>query len=285
MKILVFGKTGQVATELALQQPADAEVVFVGREQADFTQPEQCVAILDASDADVVINAVAYTAVDKAESDEAVAQLVNGDTPTALVRAATARNIPLSHISTDYVFDGQGDKPWTVECPTAPLGAYGRTKLVGEQGIAAAGGEHVILRASWVVSAYGNNFVKTMVRLGQERDELSIVADQIGGPTPARDIASAMYQIAMAYKHGNGVSGVFHYAGQPNVSWADFARNIFDAANLHVNVVDIVTTEYPTPAVRRPNSRLDCSALQQAYGIDAPSWQQGLQQILADITN
>ena len=283
MRVLVFGKTGQVA--LALQRQAGrhgAILTALGREVADLADPAACAAVLAARiDAvDVVINAAAYTAVDRAEAEPDLARLVNAAAPAALARVAAAAGKPFLHISTDYVFDGSGSRPWHVDDPTGPLGVYGATKLAGEQGVVAAGGRHAILRTSWVFSADGSNFVKTMLRLGGQRDSLNVVADQIGGPTPADDIADAVLQMAQALHAGQGTPGTYHFAGSPDVSWAAFAREIFVQAGMAVRVVDIPSTDYPTPARRPANSRLDCTSLQAAFGIARPDWRSGLAQVL-----
>lgn len=278
MKFLVFGKSGQVATELQRQ----AHVVALGREDADLSNPEACAAVIAASDADVVINAAAYTAVDKAEDEEAFATLINGDAPAAMARACAAKGIPFVHISTDYVFDGTGETPWVPEDATGPLGAYGRSKLAGEAGILAAGGTAVILRTSWVFSAHGNNFVKTMLRLGKERAALSLVADQIGGPTAAADIAKTCLSIAKQLREGK-TGGIYHFSAAPDVSWADFAREVFAQAALNVAVADIPTSDYPTPAKRPLNSRMNCTTLETDFGISRPDWHQSLSVVLDDL--
>ncbi|MEO1554808.1 MAG: dTDP-4-dehydrorhamnose reductase [Pseudomonadota bacterium] len=280
MKVLVFGETGQVSQELQ-RRAADVTLDVRGREVADFTDPAACVALVEATDADAVINAVAYTAVDKAEDHEDLALQVNGTTPGAIARAAAARGVPLVHISTDYVFDGAGESPFATDHPTAPLGAYGRTKLAGEEAVRAAGGVHAILRTSWVVSAHGNNFVKTMLRLGESRDQLTIVADQIGGPTCAADIADACLSVARQLIEDPSKSGSYHLSGGPDVSWADFAREIFDQSGLTVDVVDIPSSDYPTPAARPLNSRMDNSTTEATFGISRPDWRAGLRDILA----
>jgi dTDP-4-dehydrorhamnose reductase len=279
MRLLVFGKTGQVARELQRIAP---EAVFLGRAEADLTDPEACAAALLASEADVVINAAAWTAVDKAETEEAAATVVNGDAPAAMARAAAARGIPFLHVSTDYVFDGAGDQPFAPDHPTAPLGAYGRSKLAGETGVRAAGGNHLILRTSWVVSAHGANFVKTMLRLGAERETLRVVADQVGGPTPAAGVARALVVAARAMQAG-AAGGTHHLSGSPDTSWAGFAREIFRQAGLATRVEDIPTSAYPTPARRPLNSRLDCTSLHDAFGIPRPDWRQGLADILKEL--
>jgi dTDP-4-dehydrorhamnose reductase len=188
----------------------------------------------------------------------------------------------LIHISTDYVFDGTGTTPRAPDAPTAPLGVYGTTKLAGEAAIQAANGPFSILRTSWVFSAHGANFVKTMLRLGAEREQLSVVADQIGGPTSAASIADAVLSIATSSGHKDN-RGVYHFSGAPDVSWADFAREIFKQAKLNVGVDDILTSAYPTPAKRPLNSRLDCESLLLEFGIDRPNWRKDLNNVLKEL--
>ncbi len=280
MKALVFGHSGQVATELRRHASAhDVIIEALDRSQADLSDPQSCAAAIRNTDADVIINAAAYTAVDKAEDEPALAQVINGDTPGAMARAAADRDLPFLHISTDYVFDGAGASPRTVQDPTGPLGVYGQTKLDGERQIAQAGGWHAILRTSWVFSAHGHNFVKTILRLAEARDSLTIVADQIGGPTPATDIAKTLLTMA----RGRAEGGVFHYSGAPDVSWAGFAREIVSQAGLATQITDIPTTDYPTPAPRPLNSRLECSRLNEIYGLGRPDWKAGLAQVLAEL--
>lgn len=281
MKLLVFGRTGQVATELQRLAPS---ATFLGRDTADLTDPAACAAHITNGTWDAVINAAAYTAVDKAETDEETALAVNGAAPTALARACATARIPFVHISTDYVFDGSGTAPMRPTDTTGPLGAYGRTKLAGEQGVTAAGGPHAILRTSWVFSAHGGNFVKTMLRLGAERDALTIVADQVGGPTPAADIAAACLTLAQSLADGKP-SGTYHFAGGPDVSWADFARAIFERAPLDCTVTDIPTTAFPTPAARPANSRLECSDITRDHGIPRPDWHNGLDRVLTKLNS
>ncbi|MDX1779846.1 MAG: dTDP-4-dehydrorhamnose reductase [Thalassovita sp.] len=278
MKILVFGRTGQVATELQRQ----ADVIALGRDQADLSDPEACAAAIRASDAEAVINAAAYTAVDRAEEEEALATIINGDAPAAMARACAEKSLPFLHVSTDYVFDGSGTRPWKETDPVSPQNAYGRSKLKGEEGVRAAGGGHVILRTSWVVSAHGQNFVKTMLRLSERRDALNIVDDQVGGPTPAADIAASLLIMARALAAGQR-GGTYHYGGTPWVSWADFAREIFAQAGRKVSVTGIPSTEYPSPARRPLNSRLDCAAIETDFGIAAPGWRDGLARILKEV--
>ena len=286
MRVLVFGQTGQVARALVRQaDTAGISLTSLGRADADLTDPASCAAVLAERivGVDVVINAAAYTAVDKAESDPDVAFAVNALAPTAMAQAAAAAGKPFLHISTDYVFDGFGETPWQVDAPTGPLGVYGASKLAGEQGVRAARGVYAILRTSWVFSADGANFVKTMLRLGATRDKLTVVADQFGGPTPAAAIADALLRIAQDLQGGRGQAGTYHFAGSPDVSWADFAREIFTQSGMAVEVVGIPTSDYPTPARRPANSRLDCATLQAVYGIARPDWRQGLATVLADL--
>ena len=280
MRLLVFGETGQLARELAR---IAADATFLGRKAADLTDPDRCAEIVLNTGAEAVINAAAYTAVDRAEDEPEIAAAINGLAPAAMARAAAARGLPFLHVSTDYVFDGSGRAPRKPGDRTGPLGVYGSSKLAGETGVRLAGGTHAILRTSWVFSAHGANFVKTMLRLGAERDALNIVADQIGGPTPAAAIAAALIPMAEALAQDPQRAGTYHFSGAPDVSWADFAREIFAQSDLSCAVTDIETSAYPTPAQRPLNSRLDCSALKDAFGIDRPDWRQGLAAVLAEL--
>ena len=280
MSILVFGKTGQVATELARLAP-DAR--YVGRGEVDLARPSQLAAFLKTVRAQAIINATAYTAVDKAEEDRDLAMAVNGASVGTMAEHAAAQGIPFVHISTDYVFAGNGTEPWRPEDPTGPLGVYGQSKLAGEALIVNAGGVHAILRTSWVFSAHGNNFVKTMLRLSESREHLTVVADQIGGPTPARAIAAACLAMAQRLISEPDKSGIYHFAGQPATSWADFARATFELAGRDVTVEDIPTSAYPTPAVRPLNSRLDCSSIRADFGITPPDWRAELKTVITEL--
>lgn len=279
--LLIFGQTGQVARELARQVP---EAVFLDRAGADLSNPEACAAAIAERIPSAVINSAAYTAVDQAEEDETLATTINGAAPGAMARACAALDIPFVHISTDYVFDGAGTTPFAPGDPTAPLGAYGRSKLAGEQAVMAAGGTYAILRTSWVFSAHGNNFLKTMLRLSKTRTHLRVVADQIGGPTPASAIAAACLTMSVALSKHPGKTGLYHLSGMPDVSWAMFARAIFAAAGRDVAVEDIPTSAYPTPTARPGNSRLDCSTLMSQFGINRPDWQRGVRDIVKELT-
>lgn len=278
--LLIFGRTGQVAQELARLAPG---AHFAGRDQADLTDPDACAALIERLRPAAVINAAAYTAVDKAEGDVETATAVNALAPAAMAAACAALGVPFVHISTDYVFDGSGDQPFREADPTGPLGAYGATKLEGEQAILAAGGQWAVLRTSWVFSAHGNNFVKTMRRLGAERDRLTIVADQIGGPTAAADIAAAVLEMARQMQADPAKGGIYHFAGAPDVSWADFARDIFARSGLKPAVEDIPTSAYPTPARRPRNSRLDCTAITRDFGISRPDWRDSLTAVIKEL--
>ena len=279
--LLIFGRTGQVALELARLAP-DAR--FLGRDEADLADPAACAASILAARPAAVINAAAYTAVDRAESDQGTARLVNAEAPGAMAKACAELGIPLVHVSTDYVFDGSGAAARAENAPTGPLGVYGQTKLDGERLIDAAGGQWAVMRTSWVFSAHGTNFVRTMRRLGAERDRLTIVADQVGGPTPAADIAAALLAMARAMIADPSKGGIYHFAGAPDVSWADFAREIFARSGLSPQVVDIPTSAYPTPARRPLNSRLDCSAISRDFGIPRPDWREGLDRVIQELS-
>lgn len=278
MRLVVLGCRGQLAQELARLAP---RARFLGRDEADLDRPDTLGPLLRALAPEAVINAAAWTAVDAAETDEVAAHRVNALAPATMARACAELGIPLVHVSTDYVFDGAGDRPFAPDDPTAPLGAYGRTKLAGEVGVRAAGGRHAILRTSWVFSAQGTNFLRTMLRLGAEREVLRVVDDQIGGPTPADDLARACLSVLAALCARPGLSGTWHFSGAPDVSWADFARAIMDAAGLACRIEGIPSSDYPTPARRPANSRLDCTATRDDFGLVRPDWREGVTRVLA----
>jgi len=277
--ILVFGKTGQVATELQRL----CGVIALGREDVDLFDPEACAAAIREHAPKAVINAAAYTTVDKAEGEEHLATVINGDAPAVMAKACAEVGIPLVHISTDYVFSGTGNTPYRPDDATEPQNAYGRSKLVGEQGIRNSGAVYAILRTSWVISAHGANFVKTMLRLSDTRDDLNVVADQIGGPTPARDIAKACLQIANQLIHDTTKSGTYHFSGAPDVSWAELATEILAQTGRTVTVTSISTAEYPTPAKRPLSSRMDCNSTEQVFGIKRPNWKDAVNGILKEL--
>lgn len=282
-RILVLGRSGQVARALAEKLP---EAVFAGRDEADFMKPETVLECLEKHQPEIIINAVAYTAVDKAESEELAAIQVNALTPGLIAEWCARKGALLIHYSTDYVFDGSGDTPWKETDKTSPLSAYGRSKLLGETEIARAKGRHVILRLCWVYDASGKNFLNTMLRLGAEREELSVVADQIGAPSFASDIAEATLKIIATPK---AASGIYHFANGGETSWHGFATAIFAearnrGASLMVKMVKpIATKDYPTPAKRPSNSRLDTAKFRAAFGWqDIPGWRDALARAMHD---
>lgn len=281
LKLLVFGHDGQVAHELRRLRP-DAR--FLRRAEADLSDPAACGAIIGDLSPGAVINAAGYTAVDKAEDEEVLATTINGAAPAEMARASAALGIPFVHLSTDYVFGDQTGESRGPAHPVAPQNAYGRSKLKGERAIAAEDGRYAILRTSWVFSASGSNFVRTMLRLSESRDEIKVVDDQVGGPTPAADIARACLAVAGVLADDPGKSGIYHYSGAPDVSWKQFAEAIFAAAGRRVMVRGVPTSDYPTRAVRPLNSRLDCSSTKAAFGLERPDWRRGLEDVLAELT-
>lgn len=278
--VLIFGKSGQLARELAARLPA---AVCLDRGAADLSDPASCAAVIRAQSPRLVINAAAHVAVDKAEDEEALVTTINAEAPAAMGRACADLSIPFLSVSTDYVFDGSGDTPWSEADAVAPLNVYGRSKAAGEAALAEIGGAYAVLRTSWVFSAHGGNFVKTMLRLSETRDALNVVADQVGGPTAAGDIAEALIAMGAGFLDGRAESGVYHFAGGPDVSWAEFADAIFAAAGREVAVTGIPSSDYPTPAARPLNSRLDCSRIEQVFGVKRPDWRESLRKVLAEL--
>lgn len=277
--ILVIGQTGQVASELK----AFNSVLSLGREHVDLSDPMACGDAILFHKPKAVINAAAYTAVDEAESNENLAQLINGEAPASMAQACAVLKIPLVHISTDYVFDGSGNRPWCPSDMPDPRTAYGRSKLEGEKAIEASGCIYAILRTSWVFSAHGNNFVKTMLRLSKSRSCLKVVDDQIGGPTNAQDIAKTCVSIAKQLCRDPGKTGIYHYTGEPDVSWCQFANVIFEETENLTVASPIMTSEYPAPASRPLNSRLNCSKTKDVFGISRPLWRNGLKYVLQEM--
>ena len=277
--ILIFGKTGQVAREL--QRSGD--FLALSRDLTDLSNPLSCYDVIKIHEPEAVINAAAYTDVDKAETEEELATIINAYSPKAMAQACATLNIPLVHLSTDYVFDGTGNEPWQPKDATKPQNAYGRSKKIGEDGIRSVDSTYCILRTSWVVSSHGTNFVKTMLNLSEDRATLSLVSDQIGGPTPAKDIAKACLQIVQQLKQDPSKSGTYHFSGTEDVSWAEFAIEIFKQTGRSVNVLPIPTCDYPTPAVRPLNSRLNCNKTEEVFSIHRPDWRIGLNDILTEL--
>lgn len=289
MKLIVTGTQGQVALSLIERgRVAGVDIEAIGRPELDLADPDSIAHCFADARADVVVNAAAYTAVDKAEAEEELATRVNGAGAGLVAEAAQRIGAPLIHISTDYVFDGSLDRPYREDDPVGPIGAYGRSKLAGEVAVAAAQPDHVILRTAWVYSPFGANFVKTMLRLGETRPQINVVADQRGGPTSALDIADAVIAVArrrLERPADTSLNGIFHLSGTGEASWAEFARAIFDEAEKygrpHVEVVPIATSQYPTPARRPANSRLDLTRLRDIHEIETPLWRSSLNACVA----
>jgi dTDP-4-dehydrorhamnose reductase len=296
MKILLFGGNGQVGSELRRSLGPLGDVVATTRsgtledgtacERADFDAPESLAALIERVAPEIVVNAAAHTAVDRAESEPDVAFRANAQAPQAIAEACAHRGIRLVHYSTDYVFDGRGTRPYREDDPTAPAGVYGASKLAGEEAIRASGAPHLILRTAWVYAAHGRNFLRTMLHLAGERDELRVVADQIGTPTPATLIADAT---ARVLAQPATRSGTWHLTATGATSWHGFAEAIMQGAHARgliariPRVLPIATADYPTPAARPAYSVLDCSALQRDFGIALPDWQEGLSRTLDEL--
>lgn len=287
MKVLITGKNGQVGSCLVSQLTDIPSIDFLalGREELDITNADQVNEVVNKYQPTVIINAAAYTAVDKAESEVELANAINNIGPKNLAKAASSVNAVILHISTDYVFAGNKHGLYTENDEVNPQGVYGQTKLAGEQSVAQECAEHIILRTAWVFSEYGNNFVKTMLRLAQTRDTLGVVGDQYGGPTYAGDIANALINIAQQLQQGDDKFGVYNYSGYPHVSWQEFATEIFAKAlsqqviETPITVNAISTSEYPTPAKRPANSKLDCSKITTNFSVQPSDWKAALNTI------
>ncbi len=284
LRLAVTGLSGQVVSGLIARAPKDVEIIALGRPQLELSRREAVLSSLRHARCDAIINAAAYTQVDRAESEPELAMRVNRDGARNVAEAAAELGVPLLHLSTDYVFDGSLDRPYQEYDLTNPTSVYGHSKLAGEEQIRATHARHVILRTAWVYSPYGANFVKTMLRLGADRDEVGVVSDQLGNPTSALDIADALIEIAkkITRKPSETLFGTFHMSGQGEASWANMAQAIFDASVAHgakpVKVCPIATSDYPTPAKRPANSRLDNTKLNKAYGVTLPHWRSSLTQ-------
>ena len=285
MRLLLLGGSGQVGTEFqGLPLPRGVEVVAPDKGSLDLTDHGALDSVVADGSWSAVINAAAYTDVDRAESEEAKALAVNGEAPARLAAATSRLGIPLVHISTDYVFDGRKRAPYVESDAPSPLNAYGRTKLAGEQAVAAGNPRHLIVRTSWVYSPFRRNFVRTILRLASERDRLTIVADQRGCPTAAQDVASACLSVALrcASNPESGPYGLYHFAGGGEATWHEFAKAIVELARLprSIEVVPIGTEDYPTPAKRPLDSRLDCGALDRDFQIKPRPWHKALKDTL-----
>jgi len=288
MRLLVTGVEGQVARSLAERAPAHGiDVIAVGRPALDLAHPETVAHALARQGADVIVNAAAYTAVDQAESEPDAAFAINRDGAQAVAIAARRAGAQLIHLSTDYVFDGAAGRPYLESDPVCPCSAYGRSKAAGEAAVLAESPDAAILRLAWIYSPFGRNFGRTMLRLAQERDVVGVVADQHGAPTSALDIAEAVIAVAMrlASDRDPRLRGVFHMTSQGEATWAQFAQAIFDeSARLggpRARVEAITTAQYPTPARRPANSRLDCSKLQAVCGVALPHWRDSVGAVVA----
>ncbi|MFL9583159.1 dTDP-4-dehydrorhamnose reductase [Stenotrophomonas sp. AB1(2024)] len=296
MTVLVFGGNGQLGQELLRALAPLGPVVATTRngqlpdgspcEVADFNAPDALAAVLERIQPTVVVNAAAYTAVDRAEGERDAAWRANAEAPGVIARWCAAAGVPLVHYSTDYVFDGQGRRPYREDDATAPLGVYGESKLAGEDAVRAAGGRHLIFRTAWVYAPHSANFLRTMLRVGAERDVLRVVADQVGTPTPAALIADVTAQVL---QHRGELSGTWHLTAEGETSWHGFAEAIFAEAVAagklaRAPTVEAITTaEYPTPAKRPAYSHLDVARIQSDFGIALPRWQDGLKRVIAEI--
>ena len=286
MKILLFGQHGQVSRELQVLLSADHELIVLGREQLDLADSERIRQAVRHLQPQLIINAAAHTAVDAAESEPDAAFAINATAPGVLAEEATALGVPLIHYSTDYVFDGSKAAAYDEDDQPNPLGVYGRSKLAGERAISAVGGQHLILRTSWVYSLHGRNFLLTMQRLLQERDQLKVVSDQIGAPTWAGSIARATVELIQRWHSGQaGAWGTYHFTARGETSWFGFTEAIASQLQAQgkpvAQLLPIPTSEYPTPAQRPLNSRLDGSRLQREWGVRLPEWQDGLLECLS----
>lgn len=292
MKILLLGKNGQVGWELQRALAPLGQVVALDSSQANFAHPEQVLEQVRAVQARVIVNAAAHTAVDKAESEPELARQINALTPGLIAAEAAKQGALFVHYSTDYVFDGKGDEPRNELSPTGPLGVYGRTKLEGEQAIQGSDCHHLIFRTSWVYAARGGNFAKTMLRLAAERDQLKVIADQIGAPTGADLIADVTVHAIRDTLRQPAVQGLYNLVADGQTSWYDYARYVIEWARAHGQAIKvqpdaiaaIPTSEYPTPAQRPLNSRLNTHKLQAAFDLQLPHWQQGVERMLTEIT-
>ena len=296
MKILLLGKNGQVGWELQRALAPLGDVVALdfdspGPLTADFSQPESLAATVRAVAPQIIVNAAAHTAVDKAESEPAFARALNATSPAVLAREAAALGAWLLHYSTDYVFDGSGSTPWVEDSPTGPLSVYGLTKLEGEQAIRASGCRHLILRTSWVYAARGGNFAKTMLKLAKERDALTVIDDQIGAPTGADLLADLSAHVLRTAQQRAELAGSYHAVAQGKTSWHGYARHVIEfarAAGQPIKVAanaiaPVPTSAFTTPARRPANSRMNTQKLQQAFGLVLPPWQAGVERMLTEV--
>lgn len=295
MKILLLGKDGQLGWELQRSLALLGELSAFGRAEADFTDPDSLRRLVRTIRPDFIVNAAAYTAVDRAEGDEATARLVNAVSPGALAEEARANGAWLVHYSTDYVFDGRKEDAWVETDATNPLSAYGRSKCEGEHRIRASGAHHLILRTSWVFAAHGANFAKTMLRLAKEREQLNVVADQYGTPTGAELLADAtalaLHRIMLAGAEAASLSGTYHLAASGETTWHAYAQHVLAQAQAcgavlkagPAQVAPVAASAFPVPAPRPMNSRLDCSKFRTTFGLRIPDWRHHVNRLVAEL--
>ena len=291
MKILITGAQGQVGKELvSIANQRGFDVIAAGQTELDITQLKNIKSYFEVHQPDLVINAAAYTAVNKAEEEQDITYAINRDGTANLAAVSKEKNIPLLHISTDYVFDGTKSEAYSENDAVSPLGIYGISKWQGEETIRQTLPEHIILRVAWVFGTQGNYFVKTMLRLAKDRDELSVVADQFGRPSPAKDIAKTLIILAEQYQKEKTLEwGTYHYCGDEKVSWCGFAKEILKQAKEQgliekdIKVNAITTAEYQDPTKRPANSMLDCEKIKNTFGIEMPSWKESLNQVLTEL--
>ncbi len=296
MKILLFGKNGQVGWELQRALAPLGELVALGSDNpaplvADFSKPESLAATIRAVAPQIIVNAAAYTAVDKAESEPDLARRINAAAPAVMAHEACALGAWLLHFSTDYVFDGSGVSPWHETSPTGPLSVYGASKLEGENAILASGCRHLILRTSWVYAARGGNFAKTMLKLAKERDRLTVINDQIGAPTGADLLADLSAHMLRTALHRPELAGIYHAAARGETSWHGYARHVIEFARANGEAIKVgsgaiepvPTSAFPTPAQRPANSRLDTTKLRHTFGLTLPMWQDGVERMLSEV--
>jgi dTDP-4-dehydrorhamnose reductase len=296
MKILLLGRSGQVGWELQRALAPLGELIALDFDSpaphcADFTQPDALARTVRALAPQLIVNAAAHTAVDKAEAEPDLAHVINAEAPAVLAREAAALGAWLVHYSTDYVFDGSGSAPWVEDAPTGPLSVYGRTKLAGEETIRASGCAHLILRTSWVYAARGGNFARTMLRLAAERDSLTVIADQVGAPTGAELLADVTAHAVRAAQAAPALGGTYHVAAAGETSWHGYARHVIEfarAAGRPIRVAPeriaaIPTSAYPTPARRPLNSRLDTRKFARSFGLTLPDWRLGVERMLCEV--
>jgi dTDP-4-dehydrorhamnose reductase len=282
MKILVTGKNGQLGKsihKIVINNEQTDKFVFAGREELDLSNTDSITSYFNQNNFDIIINCAAHTAVDKAEEEAVLANQINHLAVAQLAQFARIQQAKLIHISTDYVFDGESDKPYTETDATSPINIYGKTKLVGEQALKEImPTDAIIIRTSWVYSEYGNNFVKTMLRLGKQRDELSVVGDQIGSPTYATDLANAILGAMQnkAFKEAGQETQVYHYSNVGEISWYEFAKEIFKLAGIQCSVSPITTEQYSTPAKRPKNTLMNIDKIAETFSVNIPDWKESL---------